>query len=305
MVSKEELDLAKNISIISFLESKGSSFKYLGNKAYCHSPFTEESTPSFCVYLSSNRFVDYSSGHKGDIVSLVSSLYSKNFIESVNYLLDKDVTINTKVFIPKKVRPKKKFNLSDYLTDDKDKIDLIKKYADSRKISRFFFFGVFRYGSKEIPSILFPSFNEDMEIVGARLRSCIQSTEVPRFYKAGENGVYVIDLIKEDHYSEPFIIFSESETSSNSLAEFIDKNNINAVIICFGGVSNQAMLPKKYQYIKNRKVLIDYDGDENKYLERIKRHEKLGEPIKLILPKGEDINSLYCKNKLNIINNLI
>ena len=54
------------------------------------------------------------------------------------------------------------------------------------------------------------------------------------------------------------------------------------------------------------KLIIDYDGNETLYEERFKLYAHLNpEPIRLILAKGEDINSLYNLNKMYVIENLL
>jgi len=65
-------------------------------------------------------------------------------------------------------------------------------------------------------------------------------------------------------------------------------------------------LPDRYKDIDDKRLIIDYDGSEEKFQERIKKYEHLGmKVVKIPLPKGEDINSLHVENKLYTINNLI
>ena len=64
-------------------------------------------------------------------------------------------------------------------------------------------------------------------------------------------------------------------------------------------------IPKKYDAYE-RYVIIDYDNDEKLYKNRIETYENLAKPIKMILPKGEDINSLYnSASKKHLLFNLI
>ncbi len=64
-------------------------------------------------------------------------------------------------------------------------------------------------------------------------------------------------------------------------------------------------LLQEYRELK-KKLIIDYDGNEELYQQRLKLYEGLGaEPIKLILPKGEDINSLYCKKQMWLIEHML
>jgi hypothetical protein len=112
---------------------------------------------------------------------------------------------------------------------------------------------------------------------------------------------YTLEYIGNKN-SEPTIFFTESETSSNSLFNYLKSlNKINFVVLCFGGVNSAPpILPLKWGWCtKNRYILIDYDGNEKAYNERV---NKLGHfdatDIKLALPKGEDINSLWMKDEM-------
>jgi hypothetical protein len=62
------------------------------------------------------------------------------------------------------------------------------------------------------------------------------------------------------------------------------------------------------EHLQNSKIklIVDFDGNEKLYQERLRLYKDLGaEPIKLILPKGEDINSLFVKKQMYLIEHLL
>jgi hypothetical protein len=95
----------------------------------------------------------------------------------------------------------------------------------------------------------------------------------------------------------------EGESNANSLWQYYQDIRKNCVIISFGGVGNlPTTLPSKYDNISDRRLIIDYDGDPELYSKRLEKYKHYDlKPITLLLPKGEDINSLYCKKQMNLI----
>lgn len=304
---KHEIETTRQISILNYLENRGCQFFHQGNKAYCLSPFSSEQTPSFCVYKNKNIFVDYSSGHKGDIIKLVSLLEGKNFLETMNFLSENIVNYYIIKRKEKEVTATedKPFDINKYKTEDKELINQIKSYASSRSIYNGYEFGKFYFNSRNIPAILFPLEDENGVITGVKLRSCVKEDNIPKFYKKGK-GVYVLENFIKSHYKDPVMYLTESETSSNSLWERLKETKTNAVIVSFGSVNSyNTKIPKRYEWITNRKVIIDYDGNEKLYKSRAEKLSYLGNPVKLILPKGEDLNSLYHSKKIKLIDKLI
>ena len=110
----------------------------------------------------------------------------------------------------------------------------------------------------------------------------------------------------ENLTEEPPVAFIvESETSANSLWEICKEFNISCVICSIGGVNNiPRKLPDELQGLK-RRVIIDYDGDEELYNERVDRLLHFGKDIKIELPKGEDINSLYCNGNYTFLKDIL
>ena len=69
----------KKMSITSYLidrgmfPEKGEKFDR-SNKTWFSSPFSNDSSPSFAVYESTNTFYDWSTGIGGDLINLVMNL---------------------------------------------------------------------------------------------------------------------------------------------------------------------------------------------------------------------------------------
>lgn len=60
--------------------------KKKGANYFCHSPLSNEKTPSFCIKPDGKRFVDYSSGHSGDSITFIQALKHLSFPEAIEYL---------------------------------------------------------------------------------------------------------------------------------------------------------------------------------------------------------------------------
>ena len=70
-MKNDPLALAKKRSILGYLRSKGYSPAKKGKGYLMMSPFKEERNPSFFIYESQGKFIDYSTGEMGDIIDLV------------------------------------------------------------------------------------------------------------------------------------------------------------------------------------------------------------------------------------------
>ncbi len=76
---REQADIADVIGRYAGLKKKG---KHL----FCLSPFTDEKTASFCVDETKQRFVDYSTGRSGDVISFLMEKESFTYPEAIEWL---------------------------------------------------------------------------------------------------------------------------------------------------------------------------------------------------------------------------
>lgn len=299
----EIFKIARNYSIKEYLENSGLKSHKKGRYTFFSSPFSSDSNPSFCV-KENNRFIDYSTGEKGDIIDLVSKLKNITRIKAVEDILKQDISIIERKPVSHK---KRTFNISKYLTESDSDIELIDKYAKSRCItygyihSKFFIYNEENERWEKKLAIGFIHRDLSLNICGIKMR-CIDKEYKERFSARGRLMYYVLENIIDIN---PCIYIVESESSANSLHKILKKIGISFVIISFGSVSNvttETMLPEKYNSIKKRYLIVDYDGNEEKYKERVAKYNSLNaEEIKLELPKGEDINSILCENKVEKI----
>lgn len=292
----------KDLSIIDYLRSKGFKVEQRGRKYFTHSPYRKERTPSFCIH-EDNAWTDYGcdgSGPKaGNIITL-----AKFFGDDLSKL-DKV----TPVWVAPPPVVKKPFNneIPSYYTDiTQEELVQVQEYAAKRSIHTHYLPGVVsqKNGSTlhRFLSLVFPHQSADGIITGAKFRF-INPIDSQRFTSRGVLGFYVLKNIIENHYSEPTLYLVESETSANSLWEYFKSISHNAVVVSCGGVNN---IPDKLPFNYKGKLIIDYDGSEAKFTERVAKYAKFHlDPVRLILPKGEDINSLCQHNKVNLIENLI
>lgn len=301
---------AKKVSIESYLSSRGIKMERRGGLTLCSSPFSSDSNPSFAIYPD-NRFYDFSSGKYGDIIDLVKELDNVDFKGAVNNILGGNFS---EVKKPKKMNRKKnrRFNLDNFLLKDRSKIERVRNYANSRGIERGFysckFYEFIDNKFVERIGMGFLHLNKNLSPCGVKIRKIVNDT--PRFTARGKQMYYILSNVDyfnvEDEFY--FLYIAESESSANSLFEFLDKNKIPCIVVSFGSVSS---IPNELPdgFLSNsvaKFLIIDYDGDEELYKERVSNYNHLGlVSKKVILPKGEDINSFYSKNKMESIEKIL
>jgi DNA primase len=94
-MNNEKITAAKQISIPSILLSYGHNpVEQRGNELIYFSPFGNERTPSFKVNYRKNVFLDFSSGNKGDSISLIRLLEPMTFHEAITKALSIENTIS-------------------------------------------------------------------------------------------------------------------------------------------------------------------------------------------------------------------
>ncbi|MDJ1485911.1 CHC2 zinc finger domain-containing protein [Cytophagaceae bacterium YF14B1] len=84
MIDKSYIDRLKAIPITEYLADQGFvPAKQVGNQLVYLSPLTGEKTPSFFVHPDRNVFHCFSSGHKGDIITLVRQIEQLEFKQAL------------------------------------------------------------------------------------------------------------------------------------------------------------------------------------------------------------------------------
>lgn len=302
---------ARSKSIKDYIESMGIATRSNGSGRYfCSSPFSKDTNWSFCIYPT-NTYYDWSTGKGGDIIDLVRNLEGCTFKEAVNILMN-NVRVPKVIEKPAEIaEPKKAFDYKKFITHKKDEIDAINAYAASRSITDGYECGVFFTKDEESdnwvrnPAIMFVHRDVNCEVCGVKFRK-IKNDGKDRFSARGKQGFYILDVVGVSSFYEKVVYLVESETSANSLWEYFKKINKPAVVISMGGVASVPQeLPKQYKDLK-KFLIIDFDGNEKLYKERLSLYSHLdAEPIRLKLPKGEDINSLYNLNKIDLIEYLL
>lgn len=299
---EERYKEASRVTISGYLESRGGVVerKLRDGHMFFSSPFSSERTPSFQVSPNDEAWYDFSSGKSGGIIKLVMEIESCTGREAIDSLLRKS-SLQREVRRPKLVKEikKKPFDLKKYGKIRNKEREDVRRYANNRCIYGNYTPVSFWRREEMRPvkrsGIGFPLENNEGEIVGLKIRNI---EDGDRWSHRGGRGLYILDSVKSRDGSARVFI-SESETSSVSLYQFLKEFTNNFVVICIGSIGTNVALPDRYQHLKRRYIYIDYDGDEDLWKERLEGYSHLkAEPIKLALPKGEDINSLYCSNKL-------
>ena len=332
-------DITK-ISIKEYLEGMGIPTRKEGARHFASSPFSTDSNWSFVIYPT-NTYFDFSTGQGGNILNLVSRIRNISLRDAAHELRQ---GIRHEKFKPTHKQPEQQrsqapFDYTKYINTDAEECAKIKAYAASRGIEEGYFCGVFfeRNGTAlaqgnvdgegmgrknrsssnftRVPALGFLHVDKDLKPCGIKLRR-IDNKE-PKFSARGKLGLYLCsDLILESQQlgqetlkSKLNLLFVvEGESNANSLMMHGKVVQSFWTTLSFGGVSKAPSrddLPEQLKHLPI-KLIIDYDGSEELYKERLKLYEDLkAEPIKLILPKGEDINFLYCRNEMWKIESLL
>lgn len=317
-------DRIKTISIESYLKDRGFVFKKQHGLSVCTSPFSRDSNWSFKVYPT-NTYFDYANGFGGDIIDLVSRMDNCSFVEALESLSKGDTDIykpNYKELL--KVKNKAGFDYRRFISHDANEILSIQGYANSRGIHSGYEYGKFFQMHDEedewvgIPALLFLHRDRDLKVTGGRFRAVPTPTLKHKFgttkifSSRGTMGWYVLENIS-DGFDVPEIYIIESETSANSLWEYYKSVNKSAIILSTGNVGVTPPIPDKYNEITNVNIIIDYDGDEKTYRQRLEEYKKFYADklhlsvnyITLRLEKGDDINSLWSKDEMYVVSDLL
>lgn len=293
----------RDIPCVDYLQMKGYKIERRGNKWFTNSPFRNERTPSFCIFPD-NAWVDFGwngSGPKsGNVITL-----AKHFGDDLRDFRNKSFAWKPPAILTRKAWNGMKEKFIDLSTEERNKV---MAYAESRGIVRGYANGCFftktDTGFDRHLAILFPHQDSNGTITGAKFRA-LEQINGQRFSSSGQLGFYVLENIK-DSFEEPVFYLIEGEANANSLWEHCRNIGKSCVVASAGGVTSVPKeLPHKYAHLKG-KIMIDFDDSESSYQERLSKYVHLGlEPVKLILPKGQDLNSLYCSNDIKLINHLL
>lgn len=322
---KRHEDILK-ISIKDYLEGIGIPTRKEGSRYFASSPFSSDRNWSFCIYPS-NTYFDFSSGHGGNIINLVSKLNNVSTRDAAR-ALQKGLSYEKYKanYEAPRTQPKQDtpFDYKKYINTDPEECEKIKAYAASRGIKRGFECGVFFTpiysddGSRVLdwvrtPALAFIHTDKNNTPCGIKLRRL--DNKNPRFSARGKLHHYFMPALSMATPQkmtlgdlENVLYVVEGEANANSLWEYFDGTSS---VLSTGGVSlvlTREELPTSLAITPSSKIklLIDYDGNEELYQERLKLYEGLrATPVRLILPKGEDINSLYNKNQMWMIENLL
>ncbi len=272
------------VSVKDYLEQKGYTWKKVGDKWVTNSPYKPggDSSPSFVLYPS-GVFKCYATGKSGNAITLARELFDNEKIQA-------------KEWIPTPTKPKKPlpgYIPTKYTTLTQQELDAVKAYADKRKIHVGYFPAIWVMQDKRWPALGFEHVDNNFSLIGAKLR-LIEGQKGDRMRTIGSVGFYILDARVEGLPPTTYLI--ESETSANSLWEYLRQQRISAVVVSSGSVGT---VPKSLPFDYPLKKIIDFDGDEVLWKKRIERYNHLGGTnVKLKLEKGADINSLWQTGEL-------
>lgn len=281
-------------SVKALLESLGHTFEKDGRCWFTNSPLNpDDKDPSFAIFPDGGWYCF--STRKGGSPDGAGS------VETLSKLLH--VTIpDIPEWVPQQSEGQKPWSEipANYLDVTIEQEQAIRGYAKSRGVYNGYTPAV--YYTKEFvpkPSMMF-LHGDGETITGGNFRAIDPNDR--RYTMRGKLGFYILENIIET----PHLYLVEGEINANSLWEYCKETQRSAVILSAGSVSRiPNFLPVKYQSLQGS-LLIDYDGSDYKWKQRVKAYSHLKlNPIKLRLFKNQDINTLWCQNRLHLIENLI
>lgn len=305
----DDVKRAKKVSISDYLSRRGispeSDIRGLGKYS---SPFSNDSNPSFVHYQKTNSFYCFSTGLGGDVITLCMKMDNISFSEAVISLNESEYGLYEVVHEDKRRKLKEDFDINKYTTTNHRYIRIINRYARDRKISegyancviRFFDTKTGRWGKS--PALGFIHVDKNLKQCGVKMRK-IDADGDDRFKARGVQCYYILENLIKDSFLEPILFIVESESSANSLWQYAKESGLNCVVISFGAVTSVPNeLPDKYKDIKDKRIIIDYDGSEELFEERVVMYDKIGGSIlKLKLEKGQDLNSMYIDDTIKLL----
>ena len=316
-----DLGEIKDISIVNYLNEIGIETRKEGPRYFCSSPFSSDRNWSFCVYPG-NTYFDWSTGHGGNIINLHGRIRGISTGDAFKELKDgishEKYKANYKQF-KEKEEFWEEFSVDKYTNTRPEEILAIKSYAEGRGITDGYKPGVFFSRVRDTnkwkrnPAIMFVHVDKNLKPCGAKFRKIKQSEDNDqsvRFSARGRLGLYILGLERTTVFDQTMNVLYvvESESSANSLWEHLKTIQRPAIVLSRGGVSSPPKLSELPESLRRlpKKLIIDYDGSEELYQQRLGLYRDLGaDPIKLLLPKGEDINSLYVKKQMYLIEHLL
>lgn len=281
----------------------------------CLSPITNEKNASFYIYPE-NKFYCFSSGTGGSIIDLVRVLEQLTFIDAVRHILEFKKTNNIDGISLTKLnsRPEKvygTFNIKSYVSKLDIYVDTIIEYGEERGFLKDSYLPC-RYmepytfldiGGHKVTTFIemsgagFPHTDHFNIVCGMKIRGISDKAD-PKFNQRGKPGFYVIE--NRTSNDDPAVYIVESETSASSFGKYVKELEANCVIISFGGINSvPKCLPYKYEYLTERYLIIDYDGDEDKWEKRKNTFKHLkADALEIPAEKGVDLGSLSNNGEL-------
>lgn len=98
--SHEDIQAAKRVSILGYVESKGCKVaRNYSGYALMSSPLREDRNPSFSIDKKENYWRDLATGEHGDVIELVRLLENFSFIEAMNFLLENSDYVPSQIYM--------------------------------------------------------------------------------------------------------------------------------------------------------------------------------------------------------------
>lgn len=293
ILSKQEINDLKNISIIDFCEKNGIELSGNGN----WKSLVEHN--SCVIDVNNNSFVWNSKQKSGDIINFVEEYYNVDFKEAAQILgAKKDAPYLTKTYQDEVTIPKELKDISLLQNDLQEQNNMKHVYAYLNKTRKIDYAIVQEFVDKKLiaedinRNLIFKTFDkEDKEKLIALSKKGTSVKPYQFISPHSENVGFrfaTSDTVKTLYvYEAPIDLMSHYEMNKEKLIKD------NALLVAMTGLKSNAVLNNIKEYDPEKVVFcVDNDDAGKNFIEKMKNilPENLRETIEISIPENKDWN---------------
>lgn len=293
ILSKQEINDLKNISIIDFCEKNGIELSGNGN----WKSLVEHN--SCVIDVNNNSFVWNSKQKSGDIINFVEEYYNVDFKEAAQILgAKKDAPYLTKTYQDEVTIPKELKDISLLQNDLQEQNNMKHVYAYLNKTRKIDYAIVQEFVDKKLiaedinRNLIFKTFDkEDKEKLIALSKKGTSVKPYQFISPHSENVGFrfaTSDTVKTLYvYEAPIDLMSHYEMNKEKLIKD------NALLVAMTGLKSNAVLNNIKEYQPEKVVFcVDNDDAGKNFIEKMKNilPENLRETIEISIPENKDWN---------------
>lgn len=293
ILSKQEINDLKNISIVDFCEKNGITLSGTGNWK------SLEEHDSCVIDVNNNSFIWNSKQKSGDIINFVEEYYNVDFKEATQILgAKKDAPYLTKTYQDEVTIPKELKDISLLQNDLQEQNNMKHIYAYLRKTRKIDYAIVQEFVDKKLiaedinRNLIFKTFDkEDKEKLIALSKKGTSVKPYQFISPHSENVGFrfaTSDTVKTLYvYEAPIDLMSHYEMNKEKLIKD------NALLVAMTGLKSNAVLNNIKEYDPEKVVFcVDNDDAGKHFIEKMRSilPENLKDKMEILVPEKKDWN---------------